>query len=201
MSTRLIASFVSVAVLGSTLVVAACGSTNNTAELGSSPVVSGRSVAAVPSTEGIERYGGGTVYDRVADAQTKTKKVVAPVPATWDALVAAMSARVTKPTLLDRSIGRVGDTSLVLLRRWNGQQLSKYFSCGSTMDGPRADADRIHAVFLAQVTRLAAETVAIVVHLSGYSTSTGGTGGGQCETTGRMEQELLDEVSLRLGIR
>jgi hypothetical protein len=203
MSTRSNAStIVLTAVLAGTLVVGACSSSNNAepAETAASPVTAGRGISVIPNTgDGV--FGNGVTYDRSADAQIRVGKLLAPVPAVWDAVVAAMSERMKTPTLMDRSVGRVGDTTLVLLRQWNGQQVSRYFSCGTTMDGARADAERIHAVFLAQMTRLKSDTVAVSVHLSGYSTSLSGNGGAQCETTGRMENEVLDEVYRRLGVR
>ena len=199
MTNRLVTSIVSAALLGATLAIAACASANSN-DAGLSPVTAGSTVATIPNT-GDRVFGNAALYDRSADDQSKIAKVVAPVPATWDALVAAMSARMTSPTILDRTVGRVGDTSLVLIRRWNGEQLSKYLNCGVTMEGPRADGERIRAVFLAQMTRLKADTVAIAVFLTASSTSLTGGGVSACNTTGRMEKETLDDIYRRLGVR
>ena len=105
------------------------------------------------------------------------------------------------PTILDRAVGRAGDTSLVLLYRWNGQPLSRYLSCGSTMTGPKADQERVRAVLLAQLTKLRADTVAIAVHFSGgsYPVASGNSGvPSQCTSTGRAERELMDDVAQRV---
>ena len=139
---------------------------------------------------------------RRGDDGTMVAKVLAPAPAVWDGLLAALTLRHVSPTILDRASGRVGDTSMVLMRKWNGHQLSRYFNCGSTITGPRADEERVRAVLLAQLTRLTGDTVAVAVHFSGGATPINSGASGtpaQCTSTGRAESELLDEVIQRVG--
>jgi hypothetical protein len=139
---------------------------------------------------------------RRGDDGTMVAKVLAPAPAVWEAMVAAMTLRHVTPTIFDRPAGRVGDTSMVLLRKWNGHQLSHYFNCGSTITGPRADEERIRAVLLAQLTRMTGDTIAVAVHFSGGATPINSGSSGtpaQCTSTGRGESELLDEVIQRIG--
>ena len=146
--------------------------------------------------------GNGVSFDRRTDDGTVVAKVLAPAPAVWEALVSAMADRKVRPTLVDRPAGRIGDTSMVLMRRWNESPLSTYLSCGTSMTGQRANDERIRAVFLAQISRQKADTVAIVVHFSGVSTPVAsGNGGssGQCTSTGKAEEELLRDVVRRVG--
>jgi hypothetical protein len=139
---------------------------------------------------------------RRGDDGTVVAKVLAPTPAVWDALVSALTLRHVTPTVLNRAAGRVGDTSMVILRKWNGHQLSHYFNCGATITGPRADEERIRAVLLAQLTRLTSDTIAVAVHFSGAATPINSGSSGtpaQCTSTGRAESELLDEIIQRVG--
>jgi hypothetical protein len=142
----------------------------------------------------------GDAYSTRGDDGSRQRKVVAPAPLVWDAMVAAMDARKVKPTIFDRTVGRIGDTSLVFLRRWNDKPGSYYFTCGTAgMTGQRADDDRMRAVLLAQLTRLPADSVAIVVHFSAFATSLTSGGTAQCTSTGRGENELIEDVVRRLG--
>jgi hypothetical protein len=141
-------------------------------------------------------------YTRRGDDGTVVGKVLAPAPAVWEALLATMAARKVTLSILDRSAGRMGDTAMVLLRRWNGQPLSYYMNCGSSMTGQRADDDRLRAVLLAQISRLRADTIGIAVHLSATATSNSGTSAtpAQCMSNGRGEAEFLDDVLRRVGV-
>src|SRR5437764_3691554 len=112
----------------------------NQPETVSSPVV------GVSRSREATEAGYGDTYTKKADDGTVIAKVVAPAPAVWDAVLAALSKRQVNFTILNRSIGRAGDTSMVLLRRWNSNQLSRYLDCGSTMTAPRGDKERGHAI-------------------------------------------------------
>ena len=68
------------------------------------------------------------------------------------------------------------------------------------MTAQRADEDRMRAVLLAQLTRLPADTVAVVVHFSAHATSLSSGSTTQCSSTGRGEDELLAEVKQRLAL-
>lgn len=160
-----------------------------------------QSGAVVMSRRAESTYGeSGVSYVTDMDDRSVVAKVIAPIPAVWNALLATMAANQITPTVLDRMSGRVGDTAWVMMRRWNGEQLSTYLSCGSGMTGQRANEERVHAVMMAQMTKLKADTMAISMHFSGYSQPVAsGNGGspGQCTSTGRMEKLLLDDVIKR----
>ena len=181
------------------LLVAVSGTTDcsqpGSAETAASPVQ-----GATRSQETL-RGEFGDAYNRRGDDGTVVAKVLAPAPVVWEALRATLSARKVTPTILDRPAGRIGDTALVLMRYWNGQPISYYMSCGSSMTGPRADNDKVKAVLLAQLSRLTADTIAIAVHLSATSTSMSGnsTTPAQCSSNGRGESELLDDLIQRIG--
>ena len=180
-------------VLLASFTLAACAPASEP-ETAASPVTAG-----TRRIEGARGEQGASIEQRGPDG-TVVKKLVAPPTAVWDALVAALGARKVTPTIFDRAVGRAGDTSLVLLYRWNGQPLSRYLSCGSTMTGPKADQERVRAILLAQLTQLRADTVAIAVHFSGgsYPVASGNSGvPSQCTSTGRAEQELIDDVVQR----
>jgi hypothetical protein len=175
------------------LVALAC--TPSDPETAASPVQ-----AATRTAESIKGAYGDVTSTR-GDDGSRTRKVLAPAPAVWDALVAAMDARKVKPTILDRSVGRIGDTSMVIMRRWQDKPASYYFNCGAGMTGQRADDDRLKAVLLAQTSRLRADTIAVVVHFSAFATSLTSGSTAQCISTGRGENDLLQEVAMRLGTR
>jgi hypothetical protein len=156
--------------------------------------------AATRSTERV--VGSTNSYDRRGEDGAMVGKVLAPAPQVWEALKAAFEARKVRLTILDRAAGRMGDTAMVFVRRWNNQGGSYYFTCGQNMTGQRADEDRIKAVVLAQLTRLTADTIGIAVHLSAFAEplSMGGSVTAQCSSTGRGESDLLDDVTRRLGV-
>jgi len=153
------------------------------------------------SAESVDGGLGRSEFRR-GDDGTVTAKVLAPAPAAWDAILAALTQRHVTPTLLNRSVGRAGDTSMVLLRSWNGHQLSYFFNCGSTMTGPRADEERLHAILLTQLTRLPGDTIGVAVHFSATAQAVNSGSSArpsQCTSTGRGEVEFLDEVIQRVG--
>jgi hypothetical protein len=181
------------ALLVISMLAGACAPQNT--QTAASPVV-----GSTRRTE-LGRGESGIAFEKRGDDGVVVAKMVAPVATVWSALGEAFAAHSVKPTINDLTIGRMGDTALVLLRKWNGHQLSQYFTCGSTMTGPRADEERIRAVLLAQLSRLPADTIAVAVHLSGISTPVTGSGSSRstCTTTGQAEKALLDEVVKRSG--
>ena len=78
--------------------------------------------------------------------------------------------------------------------------MSQYLNCGSNMTGQRAHEEKIHAVMLAQMTKMKDSTIAVAIHFSAYSQPVASGNGGsnaECSSTGRMESELLDDVFKR----
>jgi hypothetical protein len=174
--------------------VVACAPANKEDEV-ASPVAGMTRQGEMPKGE------SGAQFDRHNDDHTVIAKFVAPVPAVWDAVLGALADKKVTPTLVDRPAGRMGDTALVLMRQWNGQPMSAYVDCGTSMTGPRANDERIHAVLLAQLSRLRADTIAVAVHFSGQSQPiASGNGGatGQCVSSARVEEEILRAVTARL---
>ncbi|MDB4912691.1 MAG: hypothetical protein JWM95_335 [Gemmatimonadetes bacterium] len=192
---------VSLAVLVATALVAGCAPAQKEDTV-ASPVISvTRPGGELPTGE--MGPGRSTSYDRATDDHTIVAKYVAPVPAIWAAMLSTFNDRKVNLTLLDRAAGRMGDTSMVLMRQWNGQSMAAYLNCGSSMTGPRANDERIHAVLLAQMSRLRADTVAVAVHFSATSQpiASGNTGTfGQCSSTARAEEEVLRGITTRLKL-
>jgi hypothetical protein len=176
------------------LALAACAPANQP-ETAASPVVGVMRRTEIVSGE------NGVMLDRRADDGTVVGKIVAPANVVWDALVAALSDRKMTPSILDRAVGRAGDTALVMMRRWNGEALSRYLSCGVTLTGQRADEERIRAILLAQMSRLPADTIAVAVHFSARSQPVQSGNAGQitpCTSTGLAEKQLIDDVTRRV---
>jgi hypothetical protein len=181
--------------LAGMMLLAACAPANKEDQV-ASPVAGITRQAELPRGE-----TGGTLFDRHTDDHTVVAKYVAPVPAIWDAIMATFNDKKVSLTLVDRPAGRMGDTSMKLIRSWAGQPMSTYLNCGNTMTGPRANDERIYAVLLAQMSRLRADTVAVAMHFSAYSQpiASGNTSStGACSSTGKAEEEFLRAVSTRL---
>lgn len=175
----------------------ACSPANQT-ETAASPVIGVTRRVELPQGE------RGTGYDRRGDDGTVVAKLVAPASLVWEALLAALTERNVKGEILDRAAGRAGDTALVMMRQWNGQPLSRFLDCGSTMTGPRADQDRVRAILLAQLSHLSADTIAVAVHFSANARSLqSGSSGTQltCTSTGQAEKSLLDDILRRATAR
>lgn len=162
---------------------------------------SAQSPAVVVSRRAESMYGeSGVSYITDVDDRSVSVKLAATVPVAWEALVSSFAAHQINPTILDRMSGRIGDTAWVVMRRWNGEQMSTYLSCGSNMTGQRANEERVHAVLLAQVTKLKTDTLAIALHFSAYTQPVANGNGGssaQCTSTGRLEALLLNDVIKR----
>ncbi len=184
-----------VALLVAASAVTACAPANNS-DTAASPVQ-----AMTRSAETLKGEFGES-YNRRGDDGTVVAKALAPAPAVWEALLATMAARKVNLTLVDRAADRMGDTAMVIMRRWNGQAMSYYMNCGSSMTGQRADDDRLRAVLLAQISRLRADTIGIAVHFSATATPISGsaTTPAQCMSNGRGETAFLDEVVRCLGV-
>ncbi|MBC7673258.1 MAG: hypothetical protein H7247_12630 [Polaromonas sp.] len=180
------------------VLVGACAP-RDPADTAASPVMGVTRTADMASGERSERSG---TYERRPDDNIVIGKVVAPAERVWNALKGAMEARKVPLTIIDRPAGRLGDTSMVLMRRWNGQVLSSLLQCGNSMTGARADEERVRAVLLAQLTKLRADTIAIAVHFSGSSTPVASGNAGSpsvCTSTGRAEADLLGDVIARVN--
>lgn len=128
------------------------------------------SPAVVVSRRAESTYGESAIsYITDVDDRSVVVKLTSTVPSIWQALAASFEAHQIKPSVLDRPSGRIGDTAWVLMRRWNGEQLSTYLACGSNMTGQRANEERVHAVLLAQMSKLKADTIAVSLHFSAYT--------------------------------
>ena len=159
-------------------------------------------VEAVTRSSETLRGQFGDAYVRRGDDGTVVARVLAPAPSVWEAVRIVMTARQVTLSIFDRPAGRMGDTSLMLMRRFNGKALSTYFNCGTTMTGPRADEDRIRTIFLVQLSRLKEDTIGIAVHFSGEASRLASGSSSMvapCTSTGRAESEFLDDVLRRLG--
>ena len=144
----------------------------------------------------------GVMFDRRTEDGIMVAKYTGTAARVWDATLGALTTHQVNLTLVDRGAGRAGDTVMVLMRRWNGQPLSVYLACGSTMTGPRADQERVNAVLLAQLTRLKEDTIAVAIHFSGVSKPVASGASGTpapCTSSSRIERDLFNDIARRLA--
>jgi hypothetical protein len=96
----------------------------------------------------------------------------------------------------DSASGVVGVTKLNKSSFFANEPMSKLFSCGSDMTGPRADSHRIGIVLVAIVTPLSAEKTELGVGFIGSAIDLRGTSSNPvaCAPTGRMEAMFAEKV-------
>jgi hypothetical protein len=119
--------------------------------------------------------------------------IALPVDEAFAAMLLAYQKLGITATTNDPDTHRVGNMTVSVVHRFNGQDLSKYFECGRDAFGtPRADRYRIT---FSVVSRLAAEGTAdtqVETLITARGTDPGGQGSDlYCSSSGRLELELV----------
>ncbi|MGQ0701619.1 MAG: hypothetical protein ACT4PM_00630 [Gemmatimonadales bacterium] len=131
-----------------------------------------------------------------------TRIPVAAPPAKVLSAVATVYPELGLPQrLVDSAGGRVGHPSLTLIHQLGKAPLSRFINCGSTITGPRADADRVTPSVITTVHPDGKGGSELETALRGESRSVEGTSTDRatCTSTGVLEAEIARAVAERLG--
>lgn len=82
-------------------------------------------------------------------------------------------------------------------RKFNGQPMSRFLDCGTTITGARADSYTIQFRFETQVDSVDAETANLRTRLEATGSSAGGASV-QCASTGELERQIAVRVKMLL---
>jgi len=189
------------AVLGHALLAFTCSAFLGCASssAGSSPEA-GRSVGA--SMEGrvsdFTTGHGDLRYDIEEDRVLF--QVEFPLAQVWPAMVAAFAEVGIDPDLVDPRGARIGMNNQTVIRRLAGERLSTYFSCGSTMAGPVANASRIQTTFMVTARSVAAGQTSITFFVDAVArlNDAADKDPKRCRSTRRLEVRLMEHINATL---
>jgi hypothetical protein len=116
--------------------------------------------------------------------------------AVWSAAAKVFYDLKLSTDVRDSVSGAVGVTKYNKSSFFADQAMSRLFSCGNDMTGPRADSHRISIVLVAIVTPLTAEKTELGVAFIGSALDMRGTSNDPvaCAPTGRMEAIFAERV-------
>ncbi len=137
--------------------------------------------------------GQGTHVERLADGSIADTSSVAPAKA-LAALRSAYASLGLQVNVYDPGAMLVGVSNQGLIRRLNGEQLSRYVSCGTTMTGQRANDWWVYLTATSKVT-LSGSGSQVATRLEVVSVDP--TGNGEripCGSTGALEAQLVQAV-------
>jgi hypothetical protein len=116
--------------------------------------------------------------------------------AVWSAAAKVFYDLKISTDVRDSATGVVGVTKLNKSSFFANEPMSKLFSCGNDMTGPRADSHRIAIVLVAVVTPLSAEKTELGVGFIGSALDMRGSSNDPvaCAPTGKMEALFAEKV-------
>jgi hypothetical protein len=143
---------------------------------------------------------GVAIRNEAADG-THAAVVRAPIERVW-AAVNAVYAEIGVPTTAVDSAGyQLGNGQFQFRRQLGGQPASRYFDCGLSITGPRADEGQIRAVIATRLTAAPDGTTLMSTTVHGAVQSSSGTTSSRmdCSSTGRLESRMESAVAQRVA--
>ena len=106
-----------------------------------------------------------------------------------------------KPSIMDPVTRRVGNLNFWVARRFAGQSLSTFLSCGDSFSGPIANNYRIYISLASIVRPDGAGGSELETAFSADAQNMEGTSGDRvpCGSTGRLEEHIRKAVLLKVG--
>lgn len=155
------------------------------------------SAQALNATVMLPGFRGVVRLDTVGTAVA----VNAPPGAVFTALRYALDSLAVEAAVRDSAAGLVGNLGLKLTRRFAGKQMSTWVDCGIGHTGATANAYRIHLAILAGVAAASDGGSRVRVAVAAGAQAFSGPLGDPiaCESTGAIENRILELVRQRLG--
>lgn len=143
---------------------------------------------------------GSVIHQSTADENSRST-YAAPPSKVWPALVLAYTTLGIEPTTNDRSTGQYGNAGFVVPRRIAGRPIAAFFSCGSSLTGPRIDSGRVYGIVMSVLSADGAGGSVVMTHVNGTLRMNSGSSSDpiNCSSTGELEQLLQKNINEALG--
>jgi hypothetical protein len=155
----------------------------------------------VPLDRQVGVSANGVVIHNSATDGGQASVVNAPLKLVWPALKAAYDDLAIPTVVLDTVGHQIGNGQFQFRRQLGGQPASRYFDCGSSLTGPRADEGLVRAVIVTRLTESPDGTTLMSTAVHGSVQSSSGTTSARmdCASTGRLESRLQTAIAARTG--
>ena len=143
---------------------------------------------------------GSVVHQSTLDENARAT-FAAPKARVWRALVNAYTTLAILPTANDPTTGQYGNAGFLVPRRIVGRPISEFFSCGTSMTGPRIDNGRVYGYVMSVVSDNGAGGSTVITHVSATLRPNDGTSTepSQCASTGALEELLRKNIQQSLS--
>ncbi|MFL5605868.1 MAG: hypothetical protein ACJ8AD_05445 [Gemmatimonadaceae bacterium] len=112
----------------------------------------------------------------------------------WAALPAVYAALDIPLSVADTGSHVIGAMYLSRRRPIGGERLSRLLSCGDSSFGPNADHYEVQFTALSLVTPIDSAHSALTIAVNGVALANGNSQRIACNTTGRLERRILEEL-------
>jgi len=138
---------------------------------------------------------GSVVHQSTADENSRTT-YAAPPAKVWLALVQAYTTLGILPTTNDRASGQYGNAGFIVPRRIAGRPISEFFSCGSTIAGPRIESGRVYGNVMSVLSDNGAGSSTVMTHVGATIRMNAGSASDpiNCSSTGALELLLQKNI-------
>ena len=154
-----------------------------------------------PSPDRVLVVGADGSIVRQSTASENSRAAYAAPPAkVWPALVLAYTTLGIQPTRNDRAAGQYGNAGFLVPRRIVGRPIAEFFSCGSSITGPRIDNGRVYGNVMSVLTDDGSGGSVVVTYVSAYLNPNTGSASDPiaCASTGALELLLQKNVQQSL---
>jgi hypothetical protein len=133
------------------------------------------------------------------EAQRPPDSLAIPSSRLWAALPAVYSALDIPLSVADTGSRVIGAMYLSRRRPIGGERLSRLLSCGDSSFGPNADHYEVQLTALSLVTPIDSAHSALTIAVNGVALANGNSQRIACNTTGRLERRMLEELKKLTG--
>lgn len=161
----------------------------------------GTGLTPSPQTPGsVQQYGRETNVRVATDRDVVSAELETTPTDAWKALLKVYGDIGVPVTEQDIDRGTLGNPQFMMRRRFLGQRISRFLSCGDDMMGPIADRAAIEMSLRSAVVTEKDGKVRVDVLVNAVASPIEGTSttGGPCHSTRRLEQDILNRVQLQL---
>jgi hypothetical protein len=143
----------------------------------------------------------GSVVRQSTAGENARFTFAAPPDKVWGAMMLAYNTLGIQPSISDRSKGQYGNASFVVPRRIAGRPIAEFFSCGSSITGPRIDTGRVYGDMMSVLVADGTNGSAVVTHVSGALRPNSGNASDliPCASTGALETLLKKNIEEQLA--
>lgn len=144
--------------------------------------------------------GGAVLRQNTGDEISRTHFDATP-DKVWAAVAAAYMTVGIPANVVDRANGKYGNGGFIAPRQMNSRRIADYFSCGQGITGPLIDRGRVVATVITTVSASSGGGTDAQTWVTGVLRQNDGSSSGvnQCNTTGRLEEDLRAAIAAKLA--